>query len=471
MSIRQVMLFCVLSALSFGQVSWDIDVVDTIVLQRGTGSMAIALDTSEIPHIIYVKRNSLLYATRVADSVWEKEIIDANSSYFCLSLVFDKHNIPHCSYYRLVDQKSYLCHSYRNTAGWHNDIVDSILRALPWSRSGTSIDIDAFNNCGIVYTTWNADDSVFYIKYAYFGDSTWNFSVVEYDSNYAGVNLPPDLSPCLKFSSNNIPYVVYHHLYDQHDTVKLAQWNDSLNKWDLESVMDEPYGCAPVSLALDNEDVPYVAHGVDVALYCSWRVNGVWYHEWAGGIEPGWVGVSLALDVGINNNPFIVCSGPFLYPTYVYKDSIWHQGMIIDSLGSVNGTVLSTNGEPHVCFDWHSYNNQTNIAVIAYARGTYAGVAEDDAGNWSLDAEWAIEVCPNISHGVLNIKYELLHQCNIEFAIHDVSGRKVSSMRHAICFQGEYHKTMDLHALPAGVYFVVIKQNNEKVSKKFLLIK
>ncbi len=466
----KVMLFCVLIALSFGQVSWEIEVVDTIVMGRGTSGMAIALDTCGIPHIIYVKRNSLLYATRVADSVWEKEIIDANSSYFCLSLVFDKHNIPHCSYYRLVDQKSYLCHSYRNTTGWHNDIVDSILRALPWSRSGTSIDIDAFNNCGIVYTAWNADDSVFYIKYAYFNGATWDFSVVEYDSNYAGVNLPPDLSPCLKFNSNNIPYVVYHHLYGQHDTIKLAQWNDSLNKWDIESVMDEPYGCAPVSLTLDNQDVPYIAHGVDVALYCSWRVNGIWYHEWAGNIEPGWLDVSLAIDVGINNNPFIVCSGPFLYPTYVYKDSIWHQGMIIDSLGSVNGTVLSTNGEPHVCFDWHSYNNQTNIAMIAYAKGTFVGINEEKEYGMR-EMECGLKVYPNISSDIINIEYYQRVAGDAELAFYDVSGSKKKSIKLGSRPPGNYQEIMDVRNFPSGVYFVVLKQNNEQVSKKFLLIK
>ncbi len=62
-------------------------------------------------------------------------------------------------------------------------------------------------------------------------------------------------------------------------------------------------------------------------------------------------------------------------------------------------------------------------------------------------------------------------QGDIHIAIYDVMGSIVKSISRTDLKPKYYRETIATNDLSCGIYFVVLKQNNEKVSKKFLLIK
>jgi lipid A disaccharide synthetase len=71
----------------------------------------------------------------------------------------------------------------------------------------------------------------------------------------------------------------------------------------------------------------------------------------------------------------------------------------------------------------------------------------------------------------LNIKYVITHTGATEVSLYDATGSMVNLIARKNLVPGYYQEKIDTRNLPSGVYFVVLKQDNEKVSKKFLLIK
>jgi|GEM_PF-2681254 len=57
-----------------------------------------------------------------------------------------------------------------------------------------------------------------------------------------------------------------------------------------------------------------------------------------------------------------------------------------------------------------------------------------------------------------------------EIIIYDIIGARRKSIKIENRLSGKYQKRINLAGLSSGVYFVVLEQNNEKVSKKFLLV-
>ena len=117
------------------------------------------------------------------------------------------------------------------------------------------------------------------------------------------------------------------------------------------------------------------------------------------------------------------------------------------------------------------YNNQWNIHGIKYAKGTFVGIEENDTRHRGQDTEFGLKVYPNICYGILNIEYTIARKSEVELAIYDVCGVRIKSIKQKNYLPGNYQKTLNLGALASGIYFVVLKQNNEQVSKKFLFIR
>ncbi len=433
----------------------------------------LALDTNGIPHIVFNKDDfsKLVFARRINNSAWSKELVDSGSFYARPSFVFDKDNIPHCSYYELVGQNAYLCHVYKDGTEWHKVIIDTILGILTpywfmFEYFRTAIDVDTFGNPGIAYTSFNPADSVFFIKYAHFDGLSWNISVVEYDTGCGSINQPSDQFPDLKFNSQNIPHIAFHHIVGQTDTIKLAYWDDSLGRWLKDNVYNHSYGCACVVLAMNNQDEPYIAHGVDVGLYCSYRNNGVWYHDYTG-IDIGWLNTTFSLALDSLSNSHIIYTVMASAPRYCFRDTIWHDAGSLDTLNSwVYRLVIDRYGRLHLVYVWTGPGFH-----IRYARGTFVGIEENDTGYRMHEKGLKMDILPNISYGVLNIEYILKNKGEAEIIIYDAIGTRKKSTRLANCLPGHYKNKLSLDDLASGVYFVVLKQNENQASRKFLIAK
>uniref|UniRef100_A0A7V1EIL2 T9SS type A sorting domain-containing protein n=1 Tax=candidate division WOR-3 bacterium TaxID=2052148 RepID=A0A7V1EIL2_UNCW3 len=69
------------------------------------------------------------------------------------------------------------------------------------------------------------------------------------------------------------------------------------------------------------------------------------------------------------------------------------------------------------------------------------------------------------------LKFGLPKEDNISLVLYDATGSKVRSLLEGE-FPAGYHKiSLPTEQLPTGIYFVVLRENDEQVSKKFLLIK
>lgn len=82
-----------------------------------------------------------------------------------------------------------------------------------------------------------------------------------------------------------------------------------------------------------------------------------------------------------------------------------------------------------------------------------------------------MQIFPNISYGVLNIQCNLKNKGDGEIEIYDATGTKRKSIKLANRQTGYHKEVLNLDGLASGIYFMVLKQNEEKVSKKFLLIR
>lgn len=444
--------------LCFGEINWEIEIVDSFAApHRGCD---LTLDSAQVPHIIYTKNAKIIHAVR-CDTGWRKEIVESGFIYYRCTAVFDKNNNEHIGYYRKDDniRQTYLCYAIYNGNIWNLQVIDSI-GTIPIS-SAIDVDIDSLSNPGIAYVSFNPDDSVSFIKYAHFDSSNWNISVVEYDTGCGSISQPSDQYPNLKFNSQDIPHIAYHHIVDQTDTIKLAYWSDSLNRWLKDTVYNHAYGCAPISFAINKRDEPYIAHGVDVGLYCSSRHNGIWYHDYTG-IDIGWLNTTFSLALDSLSNPHIIYTVMGSGPRYLFRDSIWHDVGYVDTINSrVYKLAIDRNGCLHLAYAGFSTEG------LRYARGTFVGIEESHTGVRIQGLK--MKIIPSISYGALNIEYSLKNEGAVMIEIYDISGAKRKSIKLAHCQPGHYQKTMNLADLASGVYFLVLKQHDVQASEKFLL--
>uniref|UniRef100_A0A7V1EIK6 T9SS type A sorting domain-containing protein n=1 Tax=candidate division WOR-3 bacterium TaxID=2052148 RepID=A0A7V1EIK6_UNCW3 len=87
------------------------------------------------------------------------------------------------------------------------------------------------------------------------------------------------------------------------------------------------------------------------------------------------------------------------------------------------------------------------------------------------NASQGFNIYPSTSSGLLNVEWTQKFQRGIELAIYDVSGKRIRSMFERDCSTGDCKKTLNLSDLACGVYFIILKQNGEQVSKKFTIIR
>jgi hypothetical protein len=94
----------------------------------------------------------------------------------------------------------------------------------------------------------------------------------------------------------------------------------------------------------------------------------------------------------------------------------------------------------------------------------------EEARNKMPEPGYELQVYPNPVQGVLNIKYAVYTQTETELSFYDVTGSRKKSIQHEAQPSGWYQEKLDTKNLPSGIYFIVLKQGNKKVSQKFLLI-
>jgi hypothetical protein len=69
------------------------------------------------------------------------------------------------------------------------------------------------------------------------------------------------------------------------------------------------------------------------------------------------------------------------------------------------------------------------------------------------------------------LRYGIPAKGDATISVYNILGARVWNVEHKSLLPGYYVQKIILQELPGGIYFVVLKQNDEQISKKFLLIK
>lgn len=473
--MKKLLIVLVIISSGFSQVNWTYEIVDSVPgATYDYYFNSLAIDRYGIPHIVYNKDefNKVIYASRVG-SVWQKETVESGLFYYSFSLMFDDTNIPHLSYYKRDDalNKTYICYARRDGTGWLNEAVDSSTGSLGnyfWDFY-SSIDIDTSGLPGIAYIAWHVEDSLHYIKYAHYNGIDWDTSIVARDTAWAH-RYPLDWSPSLKFDRKSTPHIAFHRIRGQTDTVKIGYYDDTLNTWIVEPAICWPYGGYPVSLALNSQDYPCIAHGLSVAVAYSWW-DGLSWHTETTGATMGWVGVRIVLDLDSLDNPHILYRMDFSPVDYCYKrNNVWHINNWVGQAMDNISFSLDNNDNPHVCFNFFEYDSsqQIDINILKYAKGNFTGVEEKHVIKFP---NVSLACSPNLIRTETLIKYTLDQKTKISLNLYDNSGRLVKRIFDGEKGVGIYTETVSLRNYPSGIYHLLLKTPDSIIKRKIVFIK
>ncbi|GAI77740.1 unnamed protein product, partial [marine sediment metagenome] len=244
------------------------------------------------------------------------------------------------------------------------------------------------------------------------------------------------------------PHIAFHRIRGDTDTIKIGYYDDTLNTWNFSPAICYPYGGYPISLVLDSQDYPCIAHGWGAAVAYSWWDGLSWYTE-STGTTMGWIGIRIVLDLDNLVNPHIAyLPDPMVaHPCYSYKQNgIWYNCGWIEpdsSTLTVDADIsfaLDNNDRPHVCYP-------AADIYFKYAKGTFTGIEEN---NVTSQLNIAFICLPNITKTDVKIMYVLLERTKISLSLYDNLGRLVKNIYAGERAAGTYFQKVSLKDFPCG---------------------
>ncbi|MEO0123961.1 MAG: T9SS type A sorting domain-containing protein [candidate division WOR-3 bacterium] len=458
--------------LGSGQAMWEREVIDTVSSPSNFAVFnSLALDTSGIPGVVYCDDaiHKIFYARRL-ENEWQKEIADSGFSVsFGYSLIYDNNNIPHMSYYRVNDQNSQytlLCYAFRDYNGWHISVIDTIWYRFPgWTDIKSSIALDTLGLPGIAYIQHDSIEAQ-YIKYAHYNGVIWEISTVEYN----GQSDSRDWSPTLKFDKHNIPHIAFREQIGYGvNSLKIYTY-DSLNNWVMKWIEYIDLSARSLDFELDKDQYPHLAYDAGGDLEYRWWDGSTWHIDTL--LTIGWVGVRIALELDNYDRPHIAVKPAMQSKAiYYYKDITWHVSLLCDSSDGVFtcdlGLEMDKYNTIHAVYSCDSFIT----GFFKHAWRGLVGIEEVGTRYTMQDAGLNMKVYPSVSYGLLSIEYNLRNGCDAELIVYDITGATRKSIKIGESESGNYRKILNLTNLSGGIYFLVIRQNNKQVSKKFILVK
>ena len=146
-----------------------------------------------------------------------------------------------------------------------------------------------------------------------------------------------------------------------------------------------------------------------------------------------------------------------------------------DNNGEITFTITArTHGQLKVTVT-RIHDNNTFIQY--YPSETYCEVFDVSEGEQASEIKQimptalCITQIPTYAKHNLPIKFGIPETGDITISIYDATGSKKGGVIIENLIPGYYQRDIDIKKFAGGIYFVVLKQNNEQVSRKFLLIK
>lgn len=467
-------LFIFIFTFCFSQINWEIEVVDSTNPGAIGISNSLTIDSGNHPHIVYTKdassdRHFIMYAYKNGP-FWQKEVVDSiltagpywGLPYYGLSLTIDQADNLYLSYYRYdsLNDRTEICYAYRNGFGWMVEILDTVSRTIKYPTAyHTSVALDTTGYPGIAYPYWDFIDSTQYIKYLHYNGAVWDYYIID-------DGCPSwDWGTSLKIDHKNQPHVAFYQ--NNPDSLKYLYLDSQTGNWVI--AYNRAIGLAnehaSLSLALNARDYPRIAHSENWALAYSWWDDSSWHTEEV--YDNGIWGVSIDIALDTLDNPHIAYTVEFnFWLEYCYKDTIWHLCGPVDpdSDNTLEGISLSldSNANPHICYE---------AGFLKYGKGTFVGIEEEEKTKKPRTESQKLKVYPNPTQQSLQIEYTISGQNEVELSIYDITGARIKLIKQKKFLSGYHQEKIDTKNLANGVYFIILTQGDEKISKKFLLIK
>ncbi len=135
------------------------------------------------------------------------------------------------------------------------------------------------------------------------------------------------------------------------------------------------------------------------------------------------------------------------------------------SSGTMKITVTRLHNADNLTYNQYR-PSQTTCLVLEPLGGGQSSDSDE-----LLPTSLCITHLPALAEEKLAISYGIPEPGDVLITVYDITGSVVKSITHTYRHPGYYQKTISAEGLSSGIYFLVVRQNNEKVSKKFLLIK
>ncbi|MDH3328738.1 MAG: hypothetical protein OEM01_05840 [Desulfobulbaceae bacterium] len=338
--------------------AWQIGTIDFSKGAVGEDQTSIALDKKGYPHISYTdlgnyRGNNALMYTHWDGTAWSSSIVDSGLSpnsyyeYKASSIALDSNGYPHISYCMIQDWSSYaLKYAYWNGSDWEIETVDDSAIFRAW----TSIALDNSDKPHISYF----DDTARNLNYAHWTGSDWQYKVVD-SSVWVG------WSNSIAVDSLNFPHISY---YNYNPGSSLMYAHQDAQGWHTETVDDtNPQTGWDTSLALDSMDRPHIAYfsfsGQNNLKYARWD-GTQWQRETVDSAgEVGWE-PSIALD---NSDRPHICyyDATNTNLKYAFWNGATWMLKTVDSeghIGKFSSIALGKSGQPHI-----SYFDEGNMAL------------------------------------------------------------------------------------------------------------
>ena len=470
--LKIIIMAIVFFTLGFGQIDWQIEVVDSMYTSDGgIGWASLRLDSLNRPQIVYYQQFGwnepnwvkLLYLYKT-DTGWIKETVDSSygnvsvNYYIRPSLYLDRDDHPHIAYvHRYEDNSCSLYYASKVNDVWSLQILDG----MPYPGSSSKLYLDTTGYPCIVWGYRTPADTIWRIKYIHWDGGSWNSEIV-YDGNDYW-----DFGASLIIDGKNHPHIAYYEKGDS-NLVKYTYWDGT--DWIFMEIDEGWSEHGSLWLGLNDLDYPVIGYCKWPALYCAYYDGSFWHNEFTG--DAGSWEIRLCLDsFGLPHIVYVDQMGQ--RPEYCYRDSLtWYLCGYIEpdpdamTYRSVS-FCLDGNDNPYVAY---MTSGPGNCYRLKYAKGTFTGIAENKKSN-PKPKEYRLRVYPDIISCYLNIEYTLLMKGKIELALYDIAGIRVKMIEQGFYLPGDYQKMVEIGNLAGGVYFIVLKQNDKQVSEKFLLIR
>jgi hypothetical protein len=132
-------------------------------------------------------------------------------------------------------------------------------------------------------------------------------------------------------------------------------------------------------------------------------------------------------------------------------------------------TIKVTVTRLHNTHDYSQYLPSQTICRVVAGRG---GDGEQSTeSEHTIPAHLCITQMPTFFEDGSLVKFGLPERNKMYLAIYDILGSKVKTLKEGEFQAGYYTEKIDTKKISSGIYFVILRQGEDKVSRKFLVIK